>query len=97
MAQRSQSTRFRPAKLRSGPSFAQALERLRGGGRLSLTYFQNKPVWEIDGWTVSPEIISLLLASHSVVPDGDALIPDMPSQSCRRSRWNGAAGFRLPF
>jgi hypothetical protein len=83
MAARSSATRFRAAKLRSGPTFPQALERMRAGRLLRLEYFQGRPVWEVGGLHVSPETVSLLISCGDIEPDNDTLIPGTPSQTWR--------------
>ena len=80
---RSPSTRFRPPKLRSGPSFAVALKLMREGKLLTLEYYQGKPRWEVGGQSIAAEVVSLLLACRAVESNDAALLPDTPSQSWR--------------
>jgi hypothetical protein len=84
MSGRSSSTRFRPAKLRSGLTFPAALQRMRTGMLLRLEYFQGRPVWEIGGLNVSPEVVALLVSCSAVEPTRDSLFADdTPSQTWR--------------
>lgn len=86
MTARSSSARFRSSRQRPGPSFREALERMRDGGVLRLTYIRGLPVWELNDRPVSPEIVSLLTSGNTVEPDGDGLFADQPCQSWRIRR-----------
>jgi hypothetical protein len=83
MSARSSSTRFRPPRLRAGPTFVQALRRLQAGKVLQLTYVRSLPHWDLDDRPVSPEVVSLLLGCSEVEPDPDALFPGAPAQCWR--------------
>lgn len=85
MVARAASTRFRAPKQRPGPSFIQALERLRAGGLLRLQYIKSQPVWEIDSLGVAPETVALLLGSGEIETCGDALFPGAAGQTWRAS------------
>jgi hypothetical protein len=67
------SIRFRAPKRRPGPSFPEALRRMREGALLRLTYVKGAPGWEIDGEPVAPETVALLSSSNEIVADSDAL------------------------
>jgi hypothetical protein len=84
MAQRSPSTRFRAPLQRPGPRFPEALERLRKGGVLRLTYIESQPVWELDDRPVSPEVVSLITSCNEIAPDNDGLFDGAAPQSWRR-------------
>jgi hypothetical protein len=87
MAKRLRSARFTPAKLRIGPGFAEAMTLLRNDGVLRLEYDKGVPAWSLgSGQPVSPEIVSLILASGGVEATDDALIPGTPCQTWRLRR-----------
>jgi hypothetical protein len=83
---RSLSTRFRAPRVRPGPSFPEALARLKAGGVLRLTYIRNAPVWDLDDFPVSPEVVSLLTFCSEVAPDNDGLFDGAAPQSWRLRR-----------
>ena len=85
MTPRSSSTRFRPAKLRSGLTLGAARDRMKGGATLNLEYFKNNPVWTCGGMGVSAETVAQLLACQDIKPTGDSLFPGVPCQSWRIS------------
>jgi hypothetical protein len=77
------TTRFRTPKLRPGLGFTQALEQMRAGKTLHLEYFQGRPVWELGGLSVSPEVVALLISCAAIEPAHDSLFADAPSQTWR--------------
>jgi hypothetical protein len=77
------STRFRPPLARPGPSFSEALQQLRDGGVLRLTYIKNLPVWELNDRPISPEVVSLLSSCSEIAPDNDGLFEGAAPQSWR--------------
>ena len=87
MPSRSLSTRFRPPRLRPGPSFSEALQKLRDGAVLRLEYDQGHPSWSLgDGQPVSVELVNLLLSCQGIEPDRDGLLDDVPAQTWRLRR-----------
>lgn len=83
MATRSSSTRFRAPLRRPGPSFAEALQQLRNGGVLRLTYIKNLPVWDLNDRPVSAEVVALLASHSEIKPDDDGLFEGAAAQSWR--------------
>ena len=75
------SSRFRTPLNRPGPSFAEAIEHMRGGSILTLTYIGGAPVWDLDDGPVAPEVVALLLACQEIVATGDALFDGAMSQT----------------
>jgi hypothetical protein len=71
MTVRSSSVRFRTPLQRPGVTFPMALEALRAGEVLTLTFVKEQPVWSIGNYPVSPEVASLLLAHSQVTPNND--------------------------
>jgi hypothetical protein len=80
------STRSRAPRLRPGPTFAQAIERMRGGALLRLEYLKGAPVWTLGGVDVAPEVVALVLACGEVEPDNDSLLAGAPGQTWRFQR-----------
>ena len=60
----SRAVRFRTPKLRSGATFAQAIDAMRGGAVLTLEFFSGQPRWELGGREVAVEVVTLLLAAR---------------------------------
>ena len=79
----SRSSRFRPAKLRPGPSFAQALGLMRDGAILRFEYDQTRPSWSLGDQPISLETVNLLISCGDVQPDSDTLFPGAPAQCWR--------------
>jgi hypothetical protein len=67
----------------AGLTFRAAIALLRDGGLLYLTYIRNQPVWDLNGFGVAPEVVSLLLACGDVEPAGDGLFAGVPCQTWR--------------
>jgi hypothetical protein len=67
------SARFRPLLARPGVTFPMALEALRAGEVLTLTFIKADPIWSIGEHPVSPEVASLLLAHSAIEPNNDGL------------------------
>jgi hypothetical protein len=76
-------TRFKTLKQRRGPSFPQAMEKLREGETLTLEFFSGQPRWELCGREVPIETVAMLLASREVVADPDALFDGALAQTWR--------------
>ena len=70
---RPSSVRFRPLTARPGVTFPMAIEALRAGEVLTLTFIKEQPVWSIGNYPVSPEVASLLLAHSAIEPNNDGL------------------------
>jgi hypothetical protein len=70
---RSSSVRFRAPSARPGVTFPMAIEALRSGEVLQLTFIKAMPVWSISEHPVSPEVASLLLSHAAIEPCGDGL------------------------
>jgi hypothetical protein len=70
---RSSSVRFRAPQQRPGVTFPMALEALRAGDVLQLTFIKAAPIWSISDYPVSPEVASLLLSHSEIEPCGDGL------------------------
>jgi hypothetical protein len=79
----SRAVRFRAPKLRSGATFAQATQAMRGGAVLTLEFFSGQPRWELAGREVAIETVALLLASREIVPGNDTLFEGALSQTWR--------------
>jgi hypothetical protein len=77
------SVRFRAPRLRPGPTFAQATERMRGGALLRLEYRQGAPAWTLDSVDVALEVVALVLACGEVEPDNDSLFAGAANQTWR--------------
>jgi hypothetical protein len=77
------STRFRAPQSRSGPTFAQAIERMRSGALLRLEYRQGAPAWTLSGVDITSEVVALILACGEVEPDNDSLLVGTPGQTWR--------------
>ena len=61
-----------------------ALAAMRGGQCLHLQYQAGRPLWSLSGGqNVSAEVAGILTKNASVVPVGDALFADVPSQTWR--------------
>jgi hypothetical protein len=86
MSARSSSARFRSPNQRIGPSFAEAIERMKAGGLLRLQYVRSRPVWNLDDTLVSPETVALIMGCGYMEATGDALFPGAVSQTWRVSR-----------
>ena len=86
MTARLSSTRFRGPRLRPGPTFAQALERMRDGAVLRLEYDQGAPAWELGGLGIAPEVVALILACREVEAADDSLFAGVPCQTWRLRR-----------
>jgi hypothetical protein len=72
--------RFRAPQLR----FSEAIALMGDGAVLRLEYDRGAPVWSLGGGRpVSPETVTLILASGGVETADDALIPGTPCQSWR--------------
>jgi hypothetical protein len=70
---RSSFVRFRAPKARPGVTFPMALEALRAGELLQLSFIKAAPIWSIGEYPVSPEVASLLLSHAAIEPCGDGL------------------------
>jgi hypothetical protein len=77
------TARFRPARLRSGMTFAQAIQSMRGGAVLRLEFQSGQPRWDLAGLEVAVETVALLLASREIVPDDDTLFERGLAQTWR--------------
>jgi hypothetical protein len=79
------STRSRTSRPRSVfITFPEALEKMRIGRLLRLTYVRSEPVWEIGNRSITPETAALILAHEGVKSCGDGLFDGLPCQSWRR-------------
>jgi hypothetical protein len=79
----SSATQFRTSQKRTGPSFIQAIERMKAGALLRFAFDRSRPAWTLGDEVVSPEIVSLLLATREIEADHDTLIPNTPAQVWR--------------
>jgi hypothetical protein len=83
MSARSSSTRFRPSNQRLGPSFAEAIGRMKTGEVLRFAFDRSRPAWSIGDESISTEVVSLLLSCREVEADVDTLFPNTPAQVWR--------------
>ena len=83
MSARSSSARFRSSNQRVGPSFAEAIERVKAGEVLRFAFDQGSPAWSIGDESISAEVVSLLLSCREVEADVDILFPNTPAQVWR--------------
>ena len=80
----SSSGRFRAARQRGGLGFTEAVGRMKSGSVLRLEYQNGRPAWSLSGGQdLSPETVSLLLATKEIEADGDTLFPNTPAQVWR--------------
>ena len=71
------------SRQRPGPTFPEAIARMRESAILYLMYVRNRPVWDLNGREIAPEVIALLTACADVEPAGDGLFAGMPCQTWR--------------
>ena len=83
MAARSSATQFRSSQKRSGPSFGEAIERLRNGGLLRLEYDRSKPAWTLDDQAISPEVVTIFLSCGEVEAADAGLFDGAAGQTWR--------------
>ena len=83
MATRSAATQFRASQKRTGPTFIEAIERMKAGEVLRFAFDQTRPAWSLGDEAVSPEIVTLLISCREVEADVDTLFPNTPAQAWR--------------
>jgi hypothetical protein len=83
MTARSSSARFRASNRRVGPTFIEAIERMKSGEVLRLEYLKGRPVWSIGNEIISAEVVSLLTSCREIQADGGSLLPNTPAQVWR--------------
>lgn len=56
---------------------------MRDGALLRFEFDKSRPAWTLDGEAVSPEVVTMLIATKDFEADPDALFPGAPAQVWR--------------
>jgi hypothetical protein len=83
MSARSPAAQFRSSQKRTGPTFVEAIGRMKTGEVLRFAFDQTRPAWSLGNETISSEVITLLISCRDVEPDSDTLFDGAPAQTWR--------------
>ena len=67
-----------PSLKRTGPSFTEAIERMKAGEVLRFAFDQGSPAWSIGDESISAEVVSLLLSCREVERTSTPYSPTPP-------------------